>query len=88
MNTGARISRLGPTNGFASLSVTVQRAGGHVSSQQHVGGLDVAAARAIGAGPGRAEPRGLREERTAVLPVSPEDREGRGAVSLVRERPD
>lgn len=45
-------------------------AGGHFSSQQHLGGFDVAAARAVGQGQRGAEPGGLREERPALLPIA------------------
>lgn len=62
-------------------------AGGHLSGQQHLRGSDVAAARPVRPGQRGAEPGGLREERPALLPLAPPDREGRGAAGLVRQRP-
>ena len=38
----------------------------------------------VGSGPGGAEPRGLREERPAVLPVAAPRAQGRGTARVVR----
>lgn len=50
--------------------------GGHVSGQQHLRGLDVAAAGSVCPGQRGTEPGGLCEERPALLPLAPSDREG------------
>lgn len=47
----------------------------------------MAAAGSVCTGQRGTEPRGLREERPALLPLAPQDREGRGAAGLVRQRP-
>lgn len=61
--------------------------GGHLSGQQHLRGLDVAAAGPVRPGQRGTEPGGLRQERPALLPLAAPHREGRGAAGLVRQRP-
>lgn len=47
----------------------------------------MAEARPVGPGQRGTEPRGLREERAALLPVTAANRERRRAAGLVRQRP-